>query len=125
MNSFEGVFQDVRYALRSFRRNLGFTTVAVITLALGVGANSTMFTLVNGLFFEPPSGIASPEQLVRVNATTQSSQSRSFSYPDFVFFRDNNRAFSGVTAYSRGFTPLTANVETNLLPVDALLVAGN
>lgn len=61
--------QDVRYALRGIRRNPGFTTVIVVTLALGLGVNAAIFSLVDRLFLRPPGGVESPETLHRVYVT--------------------------------------------------------
>lgn len=64
--------QDVRYALRGIRRNPGFTTVVVITLTLGLGVNAAIFSLVDRLFLQTPSGVESPETLRRVYVTQSS-----------------------------------------------------
>jgi predicted permease len=65
----EHLFQDVRYALRTFRRNPIFTLAVVTTLALGIGVNVTMFSVVDALLFRMPEHVRAPEQLVRVSYT--------------------------------------------------------
>ncbi len=79
----------------------------------------------HGLFLAPPAGIGEPDELVRINRTTQFSNASSLSYPDFAYYRDNNEVFSGLTGYSRGTSLLTARVGARLVPVEAQLVAGN
>jgi hypothetical protein len=84
---------DLRYALGSLRRNSGFTCVAVASLALGVGVNTTIFSLVDQLLlWSPPARDAS--QLVNV------ADGRSDTYPFYREYRDRNRVFSGVLATS-------------------------
>jgi predicted permease len=96
--------QDIRYAVRQFRRNPGFTLVAVLTLALGNGANTSVFTVLNGLLLKMLP-VKDPQQLVVVGDPTQAS-SRSngtprteiFSYPLYKELRDRNAVFSGLCA---------------------------
>ena len=92
--------QDVRYGFRQLRRNPGFTAVAVITLALGIGANTTIFSFINALLLRPPSGIEEPNRLVSVWNRMPDGHSMQFSYPDYLYFRNHNNVFSGLLAYS-------------------------
>lgn len=92
------LWRDFRYAARALARSPGFTAVAIVILGLGIGANSTIFSLVNTLFLTSPPGIASPERLVRVNRSTEYTRSGSLAYPDYAFYRDNNAVFSGFAA---------------------------
>src|SRR4051812_32135533 len=98
------LIQDVRYAVRQFRRNPGFTLVAVLTLALGNGANTSVFTVLNGILLKMLP-VKDPQQLAVVGDPTRAS-SRSngtprtdvFSYPLYKEIRDHNSVFNGLSA---------------------------
>ena len=90
MNSF---WQDVRYGLRVFWKNPGFSTVAVLTLALGIGANSALFSVVNGVLLNPLP-FANPNELVAVYSRTGTFQESSISYPNFLDWQKDNHSFS-------------------------------
>src|SRR5437762_3994635 len=66
------MFQDLRYALRSFARSPGLVTAAVVCLALGIGANATIFGVVDTLLFRPPTHVKNPGQVVRLYFRTHS-----------------------------------------------------
>lgn len=117
--------QDLRYARRSLAQSPGFTAVAVAILVLGIGANATIFTLVNGLFFKPPGGIGEPGGLVRVDAYSEGQPSRWWSHPDYAFYREGNRVFSGLIAYSPDNMPMTAATGDRPLRVEVSLVSAN
>jgi len=89
------LLQDVRYAIRLLAKSPGFTAVIVLTLALGIGANTAIFTLINGLLLHP-SGIAHPEQVatIRVHYDKLNLKSIEVSAPDFAMVRDSRDVFS-------------------------------
>src|SRR5216683_3406496 len=96
-----GLFQDVRYALRHLRKSPGFTAIAVLTLGLGIGLNSSIFTLFDALTLRPlPIRDSSAVVNVYQHIQDQTGSYRSFSYPEYVALRESNEVFSGLIAYS-------------------------
>ena len=102
--------QDLRYALRTLVRWPGFTAVVVLTLALGIGANAAIFSVVNAVLLRPLP-YAAPDRLVVVlGAPTDGDSAKvgaSSSYPDFADFRARGRSFSQLAAYSVRQTTVT------------------
>ncbi len=84
---------DLRFALRTLSRNPGFTTVAVLTLALGIGANTAIFTMINTRLLRSLP-VKDPQQLVLVTDEGRAS----LGYPLYEQFRDGNQSFSGLFA---------------------------
>lgn len=95
---------DVRYGLRMLRRNPGFTAVAVVTLALGISVNTTLFTAIDGLLLRPPANVEAPDRLLTLYQTQPNERGGGsmsvWSYPDYVYYRDRSDAFTGLSAYS-------------------------
>jgi putative ABC transport system permease protein len=111
------LWQDMRYGLRMLLAKPGFTLVAVITLALGIGATSTIFSFVNGILLRPLP-YQDPEQLVLIDETAakRGSASMGVSFPNFVDWREQNGVFSGVAAYDdRSFALTGGNGEPEQL----------
>jgi predicted permease len=102
--------QDLVYALRSLRRQPGFTIVTVLTLALGIGANTAVFSVVNGVVLRPL-GYPEPERLVYVTSQFPGLGFDQFwvSLPEFIEYRDRNQAFETIGAYNVGAVNLNAN----------------
>src|SRR5215469_13792989 len=97
------VWRDLRYALRTFARNPGFAAVSVLALALGIGANSAIFTVVNSVLLQPLR-FDHPEQLVIVRERNLKMGFPQFSMSpgNYLGYRDQNQSFTGL-AVSGGF----------------------
>lgn len=106
----ETLAQDLRYGLRQLRRNPGFTAVAVITLALGIGANTAIFTLIDSLMLRPLP-VRSPGQLVQLWLSNPHSQIQQglFSVPMFEELRQRQDVFSSLAAYGGPILPVEVN----------------
>jgi hypothetical protein len=98
---FTDVIGDFRFAIRQLLKAPGFTTAAVLVLALGIGANTAIFSLVHTMLFAPP-GYARPNELVQLFSqdTKNPKTFRAFSYPTYIDIRDQNAAFSGLAAHN-------------------------
>src|ERR1019366_1136969 len=94
----EGIAADVRYAFRTLRRQQGFVAVAVVSLALGIGANSAVFSLSDALLFRPLP-VARPSEVLAVSNTNPDNAFGSISYPDYREIREQSQSFSGLIAY--------------------------
>jgi len=101
-------WQDLRYGLRMLAKNPGFTAVAVLTLALGIAANSTIFSWINSTILNPIPGISHTSDLLTVMRGERSEHpTPPFSYLDYRDVRDNNRSFSGLLGFHQDFMYLT------------------
>jgi predicted permease len=88
------VWQDIRYGVRAAWRNPGFAAIAVLTLSVGIGVNTAVFTAYNAAILRPVEA-ADPDRLVQI---TRDTHDQFLSYPDFAFYRDSNRGFAGMAA---------------------------
>src|SRR5579864_111619 len=96
-----GLLQDIRYALRQLRKSPGFTAVAVLTLALGIGATTAIFSVVYGVLLRPLP-YSDPDRIMAVfEVNTRGTWSR-LADPNFDDFRDQNRSFQAIAKYSAG-----------------------
>ncbi len=93
------LLRDVRYAIRALLKKPGFALVAVVTLAVGIGANTAVFSIVNAMLFRPRP-VAQPERLVELYVGDAGNPYHTGSYQDFLIFRDQPEIFSGLAAYS-------------------------
>ncbi|HKQ74025.1 MAG TPA: ABC transporter permease [Blastocatellia bacterium] len=129
MRWIEELMHDASYWLRTLRKNPGFTTVAVLTLALGIGVNTALFTIFNAVALRPLP-VKDPERIVKIyrKAGEESSlgiswSSSNLSYPEYIAHRDGAQSFAGLTAYAGASLTLLSGAEAE--GIRGLLVAGN
>lgn len=118
----EELWQDLGYGLRMLLKRPGFAAIAVLTLSLGVGANTTIFSLVNATLLRPLP-LTEPESLMYVFSGNPGNPYSNASYPDYVEFRDRNQVFSGLAAWGGITASLNSNDQTDL--VTGAIVSGN
>jgi predicted permease len=126
----EALLQDLRYGIRTLAKNPGFTIVAILTLALGIGANAAIFSLTDQVLLRLLP-VESPRELVVLSSPGRSwgrtwsdgDGSTSFSYPNYEEIRDRNEVFAGVLARFHVQVSVAGKGESQL--VDAELVSGN
>src|SRR5262249_13103837 len=103
----DAFLRDVRYALRTLRRSPGFTAIAVLTLAIGIGVNTAVFTAYNAAALRPLQA-TEPSRLVQ---SPRSTRDQFFSFPDYVHYRDPNRTFSALMTIGFGTTLSLGGVD--------------
>lgn len=123
------ILQDLRYGLRMLAKNPGFTCVAVLSLALGIAANTTVFSFINGFLLKPPA-VQEPARLAEVwqrhaGRTTGIGSHLQLSYPDLAYYRDHNQVFSSVAGFTAETTPLVWNRGSEGETVQSALVSAN
>ncbi len=91
-------WQDVRYSLRVIAKAPGFAALAILTLALGIGANTTIFSWINASLLNPIPGLASPSEVVSLTQGKPGDNPLGFSYPDLEAIRDGQQSFTGIAA---------------------------
>jgi hypothetical protein len=127
-STLESIWTDVRYAIRQLRKSPGFTLTVLLSLALGLGANTTIFTFVNALLFLPPP-VKDPGRLVEVmQRDPKASGIESYlplSYPGYSQLRDQNRTLSGFAAFDGDPGPVSWRNEGQGTLLHGQLVSGN
>ncbi len=122
------VLRDVRYSLRSYRRKLLFSSIAILTLAVGIGANTAIFSVVNAALLRPLP-FDDPDRLVKVSLTRPADSAMPggndmvWSYPKYEMLRNEQRVFSRLGGYAQTSVSLSGGSDPER--VDAELVAGD
>jgi predicted permease len=120
---------EVRYGIRMLAKSPGFTAVAVLTLALGIAVNSTVFSYVNALLLRPPPDVLAPGRLCEVWFQNKKAAGVErflpLNYPDYSYYRDNNKVFSGMLAFDGDPEPVIWNRDGNGELVQGQIVSGN
>src|SRR5713226_5303633 len=100
------LWQDLRYGARMLLKNPGITMIVIIALALGIGANTAIFSVINAVLLRPlPYDEA--ERLVLLNEASQQLDEMSISYPNFTDWRNQNHSFEKIGVYNRASYNLT------------------
>ena len=129
MDGMESIWRDLKYGLRTLARSPGFTAIAVVSLALGIGANTAIFTLTNAVFLKPlpvedAGRVLQIFTVDHATTTTQANLARTpMSFPNYKDFRDRNRVFTGLAAFIPVGVTLTGRGAPE--PLAATLVSAN
>ena len=91
-------WQDVRYSLRMIGKAPGFAVIAILTLALGIGANTTIFSWINSTLLNPVPGLSSPSEVVALTLSQPGDNPFPLTYPDLEAMRDGQKSFTGIAA---------------------------
>ena len=110
------LLQDLRFGFRVLAKNPGFTALAVVTLALGIGANSTIFSWISSTLLDPIPGAANTGELVSaMRGEWSENPTPPFSYPDYADLRERTQSFAGLLAYEQDFVSLTGDARPERL----------
>ena len=121
----ETLLKDIRYALRWMRRSPGFSAVAILSLGLGVGVNTAMFSLVDSLLFRPLP-VTSPATLVDIFTTGgDGDEYATTSYPDYLDLKAQNTVFSDVLGYSPMIAPLSLGGDRSRISLGQVVTANH
>ena len=93
------LLQDLRYGVRMLAKSPGFTTVAILTLALGIGGNATVFSWIRGVLLNPLPGIVDAKRVVAVESIMLNGEYHTSSFPDYRDYRDRNHVFDGLIGF--------------------------
>ena len=118
---FEMLRQDLRYAARTLSRSSGFAIVAILTLALGIGANTAIFSVVDAVILRPLP-YPEPTRLMQLWGTVKRAKTerRGASYPDYADWRDQSRTFERMAALEGGTMTMTGVDEPERIQIEAV-----
>src|SRR5690242_17238275 len=117
----DNLIQDLKYSIRLLGKNRGFTMVAILALALGIGANSAIFSVVNAVLLRPLP-YHQPDQLMTVweNNKNLNVEQEPASFPNFVDWRDQNQVFEGLAAFATWLPNITNDGEPERIAGNAV-----
>lgn len=121
----ETAWQDIRYGLRLLRRSPVFTATAALSLAIGIGANTTIFSVASALLLRPLPGLADPARLVDVGRTQQGRSFDSVSYPNYRDLRERTTSLSDLYAYRMEPQPISLGDGQEAERIYGTPVSGN
>ena len=122
---FEAIWQDARFAVRMLRRSPLFTLTAALSLAIGIGANATIFSVGSAMLLRPMPGIMGADRLVDIGRHRGDDDFDTSSYPNYRDLRDRATSFTGIYAYTLEPAPLSLTVDGDAQRVYGSLVTGN
>jgi predicted permease len=117
------LLQDCKYGLRMLRKSPGFAAIAVLTLALGIGANTTIFSWINSTLLNPVPGLTRPDEVVSLTLSKPGENPFPFSYPDLEAMRDGQQSFTGIAAC--GFMQVSLKGKTKAERIWGMVTSAN
>src|SRR6185436_2433642 len=116
---------DLRFSIRLLKRNPFFTLTAVLSLAIGIGANTTIFTIANALLFRAPAAIADADRIVDIGRSQDGEGFDNNSYPNYLDVRARNTVFSDVYAFRFDAAPMSLGGAKGAERIYGSLVTNN
>ncbi len=116
-------WQDIRYSLRVIAKAPGFAAIAILTLALGIGANTTIFSWINAALLNPVPGLATPREVVSLTLSKPGDNPFPFTYPDLQAMRDGQQSFTDITAC--GFAQMSLTSKSKPERVFGMVASAN
>jgi putative ABC transport system permease protein len=121
----EALLLDLRYSLRRIKLSPLFTVIAALSLAIGIGANTAIFSLGNALLLRPIAGVQEQKRLVDVGRTQSGQGFDTVSYPNYVDLRDRTKTMEGIYAYDLEAAPMSLGTAADAERVYGTVVSGN
>ena len=122
---FETILQDARFAVRMLRRSPLFTLTAALSLAIGIGANATIFSVGSAMLLRPMPGINGSDRLMDIGRHRGDDDFDTASYPNYLDLRDRATSFSGIYAHTLEPAPMSLTVDGDAQRIYGSLVTGN
>jgi predicted permease len=117
------LLQDCKYGFRVIKKSPGFAAIAILTLALGIGANTTIFSWINSTLLNPVPGLARPSEVVSLTLSKPGDNPFPFTYPDLEAMRDGQQSFTGIAAC--GFAQMSLKAENKPQRVFGMVASAN